>query len=126
MARRLRNVHTLRVVRGRRLGDTTFEKYHEAYGTDQGFLDEHEEIIPICTHGHVIHNPQELGASCYCGSLLCTDCSRLRCEIDGQVETQCNIRNNNCVQPDTECNGQQVFEPYEENQHRKRLDYFRN
>ena len=86
MAKRLfkQHIYTVREVN---IGDpqNSFGKYQETANEDQAFLERELDVLPICKHGHVIRNQQEIGGTCICGALLCQACAQVRCELDGHV-----------------------------------------
>jgi hypothetical protein len=67
-------------------GDTPFEKSQETTDTEELFFDSETDVLPVCAHGHIIGNPQELGGMCICGRPLCKDCASQRQGfIDGHI-----------------------------------------
>jgi hypothetical protein len=73
--------------RGTPLGTNAFEKAEDSTADSEGFVDAFELTLPSCAGClAVMHSPEEVGGACgVCRDLVCTRCSDLRCEIDGQI-----------------------------------------
>ena len=62
-----------------------FKKVEETRSRGDVFDDVVQEEVPLCAHGHALHQPGQVLGRCYCGAVLCTRCDRLQCAIDGAL-----------------------------------------
>ncbi|MDA2913368.1 hypothetical protein MYX77_05330 [Acidobacteriia bacterium AH_259_A11_L15] len=86
----LRHSSTFTVLPYAGVGTPVFHRVEESKKTGAVFEDTYDVAISGCAScGAAMHNPQEIGGSCFiCQSLVCKECAQFRCVHHGKIVCQ--------------------------------------